>query len=125
MDRRGFTLIEVMLATVILGVVLLSTGQFTARFIHAVAISQVSTVAAEVATEQIEMITTDPSYPTLSARWAGTTVGFPGYPRMSRQTTVQRITGNAPPRDYTVVTVLVTEPTLLTSIRLTTMVGQP
>ena len=125
MGRRGFTLIEVVLATVILGIVLLGTGRFTARFLHTVSVSTTATVASEVATERMEMITTDPSYPTLAARWAGTTTGFPGYPAMQRTTTVQRITGNTPPRDYTVVTVRVTEPTLATPVRMTTIVGQP
>ncbi len=124
MNRRGFTLIEVMMATVILAIVLMSTGRFSARFIHTLAISQAQMTAAEIATEQIEMISTDPSYTTLGARWTGTLTGFPGYPRMARQTIVQRITGTTPPRDYTVVTVLVTEPTLTTPVRLTTVVAQ-
>jgi prepilin-type N-terminal cleavage/methylation domain-containing protein len=124
MGRRGFTLIEVMMATVILAIVLMSTGRFSARFIHSLAMSQATTTAAEIATEQIEMISTDPSYTTLSARWAGTTNGFPGYPRMARQTVVQRITSTTPPRDYTVVTVVVTEPTMTTPVRLTTVVAQ-
>lgn len=125
MDRRGFTLIEVMLATVILGAVLLSTGRFTARFLHTVSVSTTAAVASEVAAERMEMISTDPSYPTLAARWAGTTTGFPGYPAMQRRTIVQRITGNTPPRDYTVVTVQVSEPTMSTPVRITTIVGQP
>jgi prepilin-type N-terminal cleavage/methylation domain-containing protein len=112
MERRGFTLIEIMVAMVVLAAVLLGAGQFTARFIHSTAISQVTTVASDVASERMEMVTTDPSYATLAARWAGTT-------------TVQRITGNAPRRDYTVVTVRVTEPTLPNPVRLTTIVGQP
>jgi prepilin-type N-terminal cleavage/methylation domain-containing protein len=124
MNRRGFTLIEIMMATVILAIVLMSTGRFSARFIHSLAISQATTTAAEIATEQIEMISTDPSYTTLSARWAGATTGFPGYPRMVRTTTVQRITSVTPPRDYSVVTVVVTEPTLTTPVRLTTVVAQ-
>jgi hypothetical protein len=87
--------------------------------------STTATVASEVATERMEMITTDPSYTTLAARWAGATTGFPGYPAMQRITTVQRITGNTPPRDYTVVTVQVMEPTMTTPVRMTTIVGQP
>ena len=125
MQRRGFTLIEIMVAVVVLAAVLLGAGQFTARFIHTTAISQVTTVASDVATERMEMITTDPSYTTLGARWAGTTTGFPGYAAMTMTTTLQRITGNAPRRDYTVVTVQVTEPTLQNPVRLTSIVGQP
>jgi hypothetical protein len=85
----------------------------------------VTTVASDVATERMEMITTDPSYTTLGARWAGTTTGFPGYPSMTMTTTLQRITGSAPRRDYTVLTVQVTEPTLPNPVRLTSIVGQP
>jgi prepilin-type N-terminal cleavage/methylation domain-containing protein len=125
MQRRGFTLIEIMVAMVVLGAVLLGAGQFTARFIHTTAISQVMTVASDAATERMEMITTDPSYTTLGARWSGTTTGIPGYPSMTMTTTIQRITGVAPRRDYTVVTVRVTEPTLPNPVRLTSIVGQP
>jgi hypothetical protein len=67
----------------------------------------------------------DPSYTTLAATWAATETGFPGYPRMVRTTTVSRVTGNAPPRDYTIVTVRVTEPTMGQAIDVTTMVAQP
>ena len=44
---------------------------------------------------------------------------------MTRVTTVSRVTGNAPPRDYTVVTVRVTEPTMGPAIDATTIVAQP
>jgi hypothetical protein len=44
---------------------------------------------------------------------------------MQRITTVSRITGTAPPRDYTVVTVRVTEPTMGQAIDVTTVVAQP
>ena len=125
MNRRGFTLIEIMLAVVILGIVLLGTARFTAQFLHTVSISTVRTVAAEVAQERIELVSTDPSYTTLAARWAATETGFPGFPRMQRQTTVARTTGTTPPRDYTTVTVTVTEPTLYTPVKVTTTVGRP
>jgi prepilin-type N-terminal cleavage/methylation domain-containing protein len=125
MGRRGFTLIEIMVAMVVLAAVLLGAGRFTARFLHTTAISQAMTVASDVASERMEMITTDPSYTTLGARWSGTTTGFPGYPAMTMTTTAQRITGNNPRRDYTIVTVQVTEPTLPAPVRLTSIVGQP
>lgn len=125
MKRQGFTLIEIMVAIVVLAAVLLGAGQFTARFIHATAISQATTVAADLARERLQSITTDPGYTTLGARWTGTTTGFPDYPSMTMTTTIQRITGVAPRRDYTVVTVQVTEPTLAAPVRLTSIVGQP
>jgi hypothetical protein len=85
----------------------------------------VRTVAAEVARERISLVDMDPSYTTLGATWVATETGFPGYPRMTRITTVSRVTGNAPPRDYTIVTVRVTEPTMAQAIDVTTTVAQP
>jgi prepilin-type N-terminal cleavage/methylation domain-containing protein len=125
MNRRGFTLIEVMLAVVMLGVVVVSLARYTGQFLHTVSTSTVRTVAAEVAREQISLVDQDPSYTTLGATWTGSQTGFSGYPRMQRVTTVSRITGIAPPRDYTVVTVRVTEPTMGQAIDVTTVVAQP
>jgi prepilin-type N-terminal cleavage/methylation domain-containing protein len=125
MERRGFTLIEVMLAVVILTTILVSVARYTGQFLHTVSTSTVRTVAAEVARERISLIDMDPSYTTLAAVWAGSQTGFPGYPNMTRLTTVSRVTGNAPPRDYTIVTVRVTEPTMGQAIDVTTVVAQP
>jgi hypothetical protein len=106
-------------------VVLVSLARYTGQFLHTVSTSSARTVAAEVAREQITMVDQDPSYPTLAATFQGTQIGFPGYPSMRRVTTVSRITGNAPPRDYTVVTVRVSEPTMGQAIDVTTVVAQP
>jgi prepilin-type N-terminal cleavage/methylation domain-containing protein len=123
--RRGFTLVEVLFATVILTIVLLSTARFVGQFMHTVSTTTVRTVASEVASERIERVSTDPSYLTLSAQWAGTTTGFPGYPNMARRTTVSRVTGSNPTRDYTIVSVQVTEPTMGAPVNMTTMVARP
>src|SRR3954470_10326453 len=125
MSRRGFTLIEVMLAVVLLATMVVSVARYTGQFLHTVSTSTVRTVAAEVARERISLVDMDPSYTTLAAVWAGTQTGFPGYPNMRRVTTVSRITGTTPPRDYTVVTIRVTEPTMGQAIDVTTVVAQP
>jgi prepilin-type N-terminal cleavage/methylation domain-containing protein len=125
MSRRGFTLIELMLAIVILTIVLTGVARYTGQFLHAVTTATARTTAAQVATEQIELVKADPSYTTLAASWDGTETGFPGYPQMSRVTTVSRITGTTPPRDYTVITVRVEEPTLGAPVNVTTVVGRP
>jgi prepilin-type N-terminal cleavage/methylation domain-containing protein len=125
MERRGFTLIEVMFAVVLVVIVLTSLARYTGQFLHTVSTSTVRTVAAEVARERISLVDMDPSYTTLAATWAATEAGFPGYPRMTRITTVSRVTGVTPPRDYTLVTVRVTEPTMAQAIDVTTVVAQP
>ena len=125
MRRHGFTLIELMLAIVILTIVLTGVARYTAQFMHAVSTSTTRTAAAQVATERIELVKADPSYLSLGTIWNQSQTGFPGYPSMTRITTVSRITGNAPQRDYTVVTVRVTEPTMSSPVNVTTVVGRP
>jgi prepilin-type N-terminal cleavage/methylation domain-containing protein len=125
MDRRGFTLIEVMLAVSILSVVLVGVARYNSQFLHTVSTSTVRTVAAEVARERISLVDMDPSYTTLAATWTGDSLNFPGYPNMRRVTTVSRVTGNNPPRDYTVITVRVSEPSMGQPIDVTTVVAQP
>ena len=46
MERRGFTLIEVMLAVVILATALVSVARYTGQFLHTVSTSSARTVAA-------------------------------------------------------------------------------
>lgn len=125
MHRRGFTLIELMLAIAILTIVLTGVARYTSQFLRAVSTSTTRTMAAEVATERLQLVKSDPSYLSLGTVWDERQTGFPGYPNMIRTTTVSRVTGNAPPRDYTVVTVRVTEPTMGSPVNLTTVVARP
>jgi hypothetical protein len=98
---------------------------YTGQYLHTVSTSTTRTAAAEVARERIGLVDMDPSYATLTATWAGTQIGFPGYPGMTRVTTVSRITGAIPQRDYTIVTVRVMEPTMGAPIDVTTVVASP
>lgn len=124
--RNGFTLIEVVVALVILGTVVLGLTRFMGNFVHVVATSTTRTVASEVAHEQLERVKVDPSYATLSATWGGTRTGFPDYPAMTRVTTLNRVTSaGPPPRDYTIVTVRVTEPTMTRPVNATAVVARP
>jgi len=108
---RGFTLIEVMVAMIILSIVALGLGRFVSTFLHVVSTSSTRTVASAVAREQMEGMLSAPTYP-LPTTWNGTVTGFPGYPQMRRTTSVSRVTGTSPARDYTIITVQVTEPTM-------------
>ena len=126
MNRRsGFTLVEMLLSIVILAIILGSVARYTGQYLHTVSTSTTRTAAAEVARERIGLVDMDPSYATLPATWAGTQIGFPGYPDMTRVTSVSRITGAVPQRDYTIVTVRVTEPTMGAPIDVTTVVASP
>jgi prepilin-type N-terminal cleavage/methylation domain-containing protein len=120
-NRRGFSLIEVLVALVILSVVLLGLGRFVASFLHTVGTTTTKTAATEAASSYMATIQSDPSYP-LQASYAGTVTGFPNYPNLKRVTTLNRI--NTLNRDYTIITVKVTEPTLRDTINITAVVAR-
>ncbi len=128
---RGFTLIEVMIAMVILSFVALGLGRFVSSFLHVVGTSSARTVASAVARQQLEVILSDPGYP-LPNTYVGTVTGFPGYSQMRRTTSVTRVTGTSPARDYTIITVKVTEPSMIRfgataadTVNLTAAVAKP
>ncbi len=125
MRRNGFTLIEMLLSIVVLAIILASVARYTGQYLHTVTTSTTRTAAAEVARERIGLVDMDPSYTTLGATWSGTQIGFPGYASMTRVTSVSRVTGNNPRRDYTIVTVRVMEPTMGAPIDVTTVVASP
>jgi prepilin-type N-terminal cleavage/methylation domain-containing protein len=121
-NRRGFSLIEVMVALVILSIVLLGLGRFVASFLHTVGTTTTKTAATEAAAGYMATIQADPGYP-LPASYAGTVTGFPNYPNLKRVTTFNRI--NSANRDYTIVSVRVTEPTLRDTVNITAVVARP
>ena len=125
-NRKGFTLIEILIAMVILTIVSMGLAKFVATFLHTVGTSTAKTVATAVGQEQLELIRADPSYTTLVTNYNNvTTTGFPGYASMTRTTRVVRTTGNTPRRDYTRITVTVSEPTMGTPVNVTIVVAAP
>ncbi|MBL8979284.1 MAG: prepilin-type N-terminal cleavage/methylation domain-containing protein [Gemmatimonadota bacterium] len=129
-DRRGFTLIEVLIAMVILTVVMAGLGRFVATFMHGVRTTTARTMATEVARARLQLVANDPRYTTLVSLFgsgAGAdTVGQPGFPAMRRRTFLNRDQTGTPARDITTITVRVTDPTLPgDTISLTTQVARP
>ncbi|MEO8635854.1 MAG: type II secretion system protein [Gemmatimonadales bacterium] len=129
--RMGFSLIEVLVALVILTIVLSGLGRFVGTFVHGVTTSTARTTAAEVARSRIERIKSDPRYTTLTSLFgtgAGAdTTSFPGFLQMRRRTFVSRDQTGTPARDITTITVKVTDPNTLKgdTISLTTTVAAP
>jgi prepilin-type N-terminal cleavage/methylation domain-containing protein len=129
-NRRGFTLIETMVALVVLTIVVVGLGRFMGQFLHAESASGIRLVATSVATERLELIRADPRYTQLSALYgtgAGAdTTGFPGYSGMRRRTTIVRDQTGAPARDFTTITVRVTHPAVpRDTVSVTATVARP
>ena len=131
MNRKGFTLIEVLIAIVLLSIAAISLGQFMGKFQNATTKATLLSTMTTIAKERIEMIRGDVRYTTLSARYgAGATAdttGFPGYSMVRRRTWVTRDQSGAPARDRTTVTVRVFTTTAIVkdTVSLTAVIAKP
>lgn len=119
----GFTLVEVLIALVILGGIVLLMGPAGARFPSVIAGSQTKIQAAAAADAHIALVRVYPLYDSLTPRFnrAETNVPFQGW---TRTTSVVRI-GAGTTADITRVTVTVTGPGLAVPIRRTATVAAP
>lgn len=128
-QRRGFTLVEILIAVVILGVMATGVARFSATFAKTVTSSAVRVAAVGVAGDRLQLIRADPQYTSLVSRYnagAGAdTTGFYDYPRMRRQTFVVRDQSGTPARDRTTVTVRVTDPSMTDTVSVTTVIASP
>lgn len=114
--RRGMTLIEVILAVVILSGAMLGLSKFISTFQHTTSDSTMQYLASDLATQRVEEIKAFTSYGTLVSTYNGvveTFVGNPVYNGFTRTTTVLRCSGcpnNV--NDYITVTVTIAGNTL-------------
>lgn len=129
MNRRGISLMETMIAMVMLVIIVSTFGRYMAQFQQGTTRATAVTVAAAVAKERLELVRADPRYGTLTTLYgSGTgadTTGFPGYATMRRLTTLTRDQSGTPARDRTTVTVRVTWPGMPDTVRLTTVKARP
>lgn len=129
MNKRGISLIEIMIAMVMLVIIVTTFGKYMGQFQSGTTKATALTVAASVAKERLELVRADPRYFTLTTLYgsgAGAdTTGFPGYATMRRITTTNRDQTGTPVRDRTTVTVQVTWPGMKDTVRLTTVRARP
>ena len=121
--RRGMSLVEVIVAVVILGGALTSLAVFTGRFTRAAADSRLRITAEQLASERLEQARGSGTYAALDsfARVEDPVNGFPGY---RRQTFVQRTGGTVNDSlDYRTVTVAVSHASLPAPVRQTTIIS--
>ena len=123
--RNGFTLIETIVALIILGVALLGLALFVSRMAHAGTDSNFLGTANELAADRIETIKSALTYSTLDA-FEGTETNIPGVGNAGfvRQTFIKHVGGGTSDSvDYRVVTVVVTNPAMSDTIRKTTVIA--
>lgn len=122
-DRRGFTLIEVILALSILLVVMVGFVSMTGRTVHVAATSDREQAAIQLATDRIEQVRSDPNYAALDTLYAKTESSFPTLPGFTRTTQIVRTTTGA--NDYKRITVTVSGPGLAAPVTRTVTVAAP
>jgi prepilin-type N-terminal cleavage/methylation domain-containing protein len=124
--RRGFSIIEIMVAVVILGLLATGVARFSGMFARAMANSSVRVVAAGIAADHLQLIRADPRYTRLVTLYNGVdTTGFSGYPNMKRLTTVVRDQTGSPARDRTTVTVRVVDRSMPDTVSVTSVIASP
>ncbi|MBX3146046.1 MAG: prepilin-type N-terminal cleavage/methylation domain-containing protein [Gemmatimonadales bacterium] len=131
MKRDGFTLIEVLIAVVVLTIAVTGLGQFMAKYQHSTSTATLLSSMTSIAKERLELVRADPRYTTLTTLYgtgaSADTTGFPRYPSVRRTTTVVRDQSGNPARDRTTVTVRVfaTNGISRDTVRLTAVIARP
>ena len=127
--RRGMTLIEVMIAIVILSGAMLGLARFGGKFEHTTATAADMSLASDLATARIEQVKAFRVYSTLVATYNNITetyVGDPvfnGFTRVTKATRCNGCAPNPPANDYTTVTVTVSGRSLVAPIAKTTIIA--
>ncbi|HEY2806743.1 MAG TPA: prepilin-type N-terminal cleavage/methylation domain-containing protein [Gemmatimonadales bacterium] len=125
--ERGVTLIEIIIAMVILTVVLLAMGSFAVNFTKTVRQSDARTIAVELCDQRLSEIRASPNYAGLIANFAATENTITGFTGYSRVTQIVHTGGPRPtfPQDFQTVTVSVTAPGITLPIKKTIVVAAP
>lgn len=122
--RNGFTLVEVVVALLVLGFALLGLALFVSNMAHTGSTSQLVGTANELAADRIETIKSWLRYSLLDSRFTATENPVAGYTGYTRQTIIRHIGGGASDSvDYRIVTVVVTNPAMTDTVRKTTIIA--
>jgi Tfp pilus assembly protein PilV len=118
------TLIEVMIALVMLSTVLLGMAVFMAQYGRAVGTSSANATARELVAERLEYVKGAVQYPTIEVTYGGLEASIPGYPGFTRETLVRRVGGEPNDTyDHKVITVIVNGPGLLEPVKKTSVIS--
>lgn len=118
--RSGMTLIEVMIALVILTGALLGMGKFITSFSHATSDGALSSVASDLVLDRLETIKGSTAYATLDA-YAVTETSITGFTGYKRVTQVLRTLDAT--QDYKAITVTVSNPGLSVPVKKSTIIA--
>ena len=123
-SRTGMTLIEVMVALTILGVIMIGLGRFTTDFARTVSEAGNRSTASDLVAERLETVKSGGRYDLIESQFQGSETSVVGFKGFARRTMIQHIGGAASDSvDYKVVTVEVTGPRLSKPVRKSTVIS--
>ena len=118
------TMIEVVIAIMLLSGALLGMGAFLAQFAKAGATMQTRTTANQLVADRLEEVKGAVRYAAIDSLYAKTEASIPNSPGFTRQTLVSHVGGGPPDLvDYRIVTVIVTSPSLKRPAKKTTIIS--
>lgn len=122
--RSGFTLVEVLIALVVLSLMILGLTTATAALVHNATKNDRMTSAIELAEDRIQTMQIEPDYSHIET-YVGTESSFPTLTGFTRQTSVVRVGGVGLTQDYKRITVIVNGPGLSSPVERSVTVGAP
>lgn len=125
--RAGFTVVEVLLALLLLSFMVMGFQAATGEIIHYAAQSDRQVVAVQLVEDRLDMIHMDTEYSTLQARYAEVQTVLPACPTMRRTTRVVRTRASHATGllDYTTITVTIDSGSLREPVSRTIVVAAP
>lgn len=121
--RRGFSLIEVVVALGLLGGVLFGMSAFSMRLAQASSVARTRATAGQLISDRLESIKGAPRYTVIDSMFVATESDAGGFKGFTRQTWVTRIGGQPTDTiDYKLITVEVRHAKLTKNLRKTTAI---
>ena len=122
--RRAMTLVEVLVALVLMAGVLLALGRFSATLAHTTGEARLVATATQLVADRLETVKGVPRYSAVESLYVATESNLTGFTGFKRQTQVLRVGGAATDSiDYKIVTVTVTNPGLKNQVRKSTVIS--
>lgn len=123
----GFTIVEVLLALLLLSFMVMGFQAATGEIIHYAAQSDREAVAVQLVEDRLDLIRLDPEYANIESRYEGVESTLADYPGLSRTTDIVRTfqvqaTGEL---DYLTITVTVSGASLRAPVARTIVIGAP
>ena len=118
------TLVEVLVSLVLVAGVLLSLGKFSGTLARTTGTARLTATATQLVADRLETVKGAPRYTAIESLYVATESNISGFTGFTRATAVLRVGGTSTDSmDYKIVTVTVSNPSLKTAVRKSTVIS--